>query len=206
MTLTGQGLAHAWSPEEYDPIATAIAEAGAAFLPVAAETAAKLAGDHYHRACFVGSTAMAGAAQEAALKLLELTAGEIKTMSQATLALRHGPMAALDRDTLFVSFLSTQTKRQRYELDLLREIERKDLVKQSIAIAGSGVIELPSLEKTLVVGPSKTFEVPDLYRPVTDIVFGQLLGLFASLACGLTPDTPSPNGAITRVVQPIEIH
>lgn len=206
MTLTGQALAHAWSPEEYDPIAAAISEAGTAFLPIAAETAAKLAGEGFKRACFVGSTAMAGASKEAALKLLELTAGEVKTMSQATLALRHGPMAALDRDTLFVSFLSTQTKRQRYEIDLLREIERKELVKQSIAVAGSGTVALPSLEKTLVLGPAKSFEVPDLYRPVTDILFGQLLGLFSSVACGLTPDTPSPNGAITRVVQPIEIH
>lgn len=206
MTLTGQGLAHAWSADEYEPIVEAIAQAGSAFLPVAAETAAKLASDGYQRACFVGSTAMAGAAKEAALKLLELTAGQLKTMSQATLALRHGPMAALDQDTLFIGFLSTQTKRQRYEIDLFREIERKDLVKQSVAVAGSGVVSLPSLEKTLVIGPQKEFVVPDLYRPVTDIVFGQLLGLFASLACGLTPDTPSPNGAITRVVQPIEIH
>jgi tagatose-6-phosphate ketose/aldose isomerase len=33
-----------------------------------------------------------------------------------------------------------------------------------------------------------------------------LLGLFASLRCGLKPDQPSPNGAITRVVSPIQTY
>ena len=47
---------------------------------------------------------------------------------------------------------------------------------------------------------------PDNYRPVIDVILGQLLGLFASLRCGLKPDQPSPNGAITRVVQPIKLY
>jgi len=38
------------------------------------------------------------------------------------------------------------------------------------------------------------------------VILGQLLGLFASLRCGLKPDQPSPNGAITRVVQPIKLY
>jgi tagatose-6-phosphate ketose/aldose isomerase len=41
---------------------------------------------------------------------------------------------------------------------------------------------------------------------VLDIMFGQLLGLFASSACGLKPDQPSPSGAITRVVSPIRLY
>jgi tagatose-6-phosphate ketose/aldose isomerase len=37
-------------------------------------------------------------------------------------------------------------------------------------------------------------------------MFGQLIGLFASIACGLKPDQPSPEGTITRVVQPIRLY
>ena len=48
--------------------------------------------------------------------------------------------------------------------------------------------------------------IPDLYRPVLDVIFGQLLGLFASIHAGLKPDAPSPNGVINRVVQNIDIH
>lgn len=206
MVLAGQALAHAWSPDEYEVILKSIVEAGSAFLPLAAETASQLATRSYSRACFVGSGALAGVALEAALKLLELTAGRVKTMTQETLALRHGPMAALDHDTLFVSFLSTQDTRQKYELDLLREIEQKQLARTTLAVAGCGLQALPHLENTRLIAPAQHWMIPDLYRPVVDILFGQLLGLFASLHCGLTPDSPSPNGAISRVVQPIGIY
>ena len=206
MVIAGQALAHVWSLDEYDPILNAMSEAADAFLPIAAELAEELAARGYQRACFVGSGPLAGTALESALKLLELTAGGTKTMSQATLALRHGPMAALDKGTLFVSFLSTQSSRQRYEIDLLREIERKQLVGASFAVIGCGTSPLPQLEGTQMVAPRQHWLVPDLYRPAVDVSFGQLLGLFFSLGSGLRPDSPSPNGAISRVVQPIEIY
>jgi tagatose-6-phosphate ketose/aldose isomerase len=38
------------------------------------------------------------------------------------------------------------------------------------------------------------------------VIFGQLLGLFASIHYGLKPDIPSPNGAISRVVQNVDIY
>ncbi len=206
MVIAGQALAHAWSAEEYEPVLDAICEAGRAFLSIAAENAAELAAKDYSRACFIGSGLLAGTAQEAALKLLELTAGKIKTMSQATLALRHGPMAALDDETLLVSFLSTQSIRRHYEIDLLREIERKQLAGASLSVIGCGSAPLAQLKSTRLVAPGRQFAIPDIYRPAIDILFGQLLGLFSSLRCGLAPDAPSPNGAISRVVQPIEIY
>jgi tagatose-6-phosphate ketose/aldose isomerase len=206
MVIAGQALAHAWSSELYKPIIEAISEAGEAFLPIAAEQAQQLAAKTYTRACFIGSGTLAGTALESALKLLELTAGRTKTMSQATLALRHGPMAALDKETLFVSFLSTTNARQQYEIDLLREIEGKRLVGNSLAVIGCGTASLPQFETTKVLAPRQAWLIPDLYRPAVDTVFGQLLGLFFSLHYGLTPDSPSPNGAISRVVQPIGIY
>jgi tagatose-6-phosphate ketose/aldose isomerase len=48
--------------------------------------------------------------------------------------------------------------------------------------------------------------VADDYRPAVDVIVGQLLGLFFSLRCNLRPDCPSPNGAISRVVQNVSIH
>jgi tagatose-6-phosphate ketose/aldose isomerase len=38
------------------------------------------------------------------------------------------------------------------------------------------------------------------------VIFGQVLGLFFSLRWNLRPDCPSPNGAISRVVQNVSIH
>jgi tagatose-6-phosphate ketose/aldose isomerase len=205
MVLTGQTLAYAWSPDEYKGILDSLVDAAESFLPRAATLASALASGGYSSACFVGSGALAGVATESALKLLELSAGKIKTMSQPTLALRHGPMAALDRDTLFVSFISSQPQRRNYELDLLREIGSKDLVRSRVAVASTESAELYA-EAEYVLCPETPGVVPDSCRPVLDVIFGQLLGLFDSIQMGLKPDAPSPNGAISRVVGNIGIH
>jgi hypothetical protein len=60
------------------------------------------------------------------------------TMSESVLGLRHGPMAALDPDTLFVCFLSGDPKVQKYELDLLEEIGNKRLARSRVVVAGTG--------------------------------------------------------------------
>jgi tagatose-6-phosphate ketose/aldose isomerase len=204
MVLAGQILAHAWSIEEYETILHTLVKAAEEFLPRAATLASELTRKGYERACIVGSGVLAGAAMECALKLLELTAGKVQTMTQPTLALRHGPMAALDQETLFVSLVSSQTQRRLYEIDLLREIGSKELVRTRVAVStkANGL----RAEADYVLTPERAYTIPDLYRPVLDVIFGQLLGLFASIHAGLQPDNPSPNGAIGRVVQNVGIY
>jgi tagatose-6-phosphate ketose/aldose isomerase len=170
-----------------------------------ANTAAKLANGDFAKACFIGSGALKAVAKESALKVLELTAGQIQTMSESALGLRHGPMAALDEQTLLVAFLSGDEKILRYELDLLEEIGKKDLVKTRVAVATRKNSRLDALARRALLH-SPSISIPDDYRPPLDVIFGQLLGLFFSLRCGLQPDRPSPNGAITRVVQNVLIH
>ncbi len=207
MLLAGQMLAHTGSFGEYEPILRALAGAAESFLPKAAALASQLASAAFKRACFVGSGLLAGAALECALKLLELTAGKVQTMTQPTLALRHGPMAALNRDTLFISLISSQEQRRRYELDLLREVGSKQLVGRRIAVATDPDSLEDFAEFVLTPGTGGTKDtIPDLYRPILDVIFGQLLGLFASIQVGLKPDNPSPSGAISRVVQTIDIY
>jgi len=204
MVLAGQMLAHTGSFGDYEAILRALAGAAEAFLPKAAALASELTRAGFKRTCFVGSGLLAGAALESALKVLELTAGKVQTMTQPTLALRHGPMAALDRDTLFVSLISSQTQRRRYELDLLREVGNKKLAGTRVAVA----TDPASLrgDADFVLTPGTKEPIPDLYRPVLDVIFGQLLGLFASIQFGMKPDDPSPGGAISRVVQNFDIY
>ncbi len=205
MVLTGQFLANIWSTEEYVPICHHLAQAARSFLLRAATLVSQLVEDDYQRACFVGSGVLAGAAMESALKLLELSAGNVQTMWQPTLALRHGPMAALNSKTLFISFLSSEHRCRRYELDLLEEIGGKHLVQSRVAIAAAPDASLLQAAE-YVLTPEEDFGIPDLYRPVLDVIFGQVLGLFFSLHYGLKPDSPSPNGAISRVVENVGIY
>jgi tagatose-6-phosphate ketose/aldose isomerase len=57
-----------------------------------------------------------------------------------------------------------------------------------------------------VITPGTNFQVADDYRAPVDVIFAQMLGLFFSLHRGLKPDCPSPNGAISRVVEAVSIY
>ena len=84
--------------------------------------------------CFIGGGALASVAKESALKVLEMTAGQVQAMSETVLGLRHGPMAALDTQTLFVCFVSGDERRAKYASDLLREIGEKGIVGERVAV------------------------------------------------------------------------
>jgi len=205
MLIFGQCLAHAGNLGPYEEILGQLVLAGQSFLPLAAECAAELAPLSFTRACMVGSGPLRAVARESALKLLELTAGKTSTMSESALGLRHGPMAVLDKDTLFVCFLSGSKRVQKFEMDLLEEIGNKRLVRGRIVVAGHSLARANSLAERCLA-PSTPLIVADDYRPPVDVMFGQLLGLFFSLRWNLRPDSPSPSGAISRVVQNVNIH
>jgi tagatose-6-phosphate ketose/aldose isomerase len=204
MVIAGHCLAHVSSPDDYEDTFSMLQQAGERFLECAQEVATAIAQVDFSKACFVGSGVLRAVARESALKLLELTAGKIQTMSESTLGLRHGPMSALDGDTVFVSFLSRDLRRQNYELDLLREVNRKQLGKQIVVVAPyetDGLSRLADYVLSLHVR-----ELRDEYRAPVDVILAQLLGLFCSLRLGLQPDCPSPNGVISRVVSNVKIY
>ena len=51
--------------------------------------------------------------------MLEMNAGEVWTLAESYLGLRHGPMSAIRPDTLVVAFLSSDPLVRAYERDLL---------------------------------------------------------------------------------------
>jgi tagatose-6-phosphate ketose/aldose isomerase len=205
MVVFGQCLANIESPGPFQSVLDQLVESGERFLEVAAERAAELAAGPFNKACFVGSGPLKAVAKESALKLLELSSGKTRTMSESALGLRHGPMAALDEETLFVSFLSGEQTVQNYEIMLLEEIGKKRLVKKRLVVCQNPGPALRTRAEQVL--PLKTSEpLLDDYRPPLDVIFGQLLGLFFSMRWNLKPDLPSPSGAISRVVQNVLIH
>jgi tagatose-6-phosphate ketose/aldose isomerase len=204
MVVFGQCLAHVETPDAYENILRQLVEAGTRFRDLAATCAARLASEDFTKICFIGSGPLRAVATESALKVLELTAGQVQTMSESALGLRHGPMAALDEQTLLVAFLSGDQKILRYEMDLLEEIGNKHLVKTRAVVSAAPNARLDDYAEHVLAHTSLTTE--DDYRPPLDAMFGQLLGLFFSLRHGLKPDCPSPSGAISRVVQNVAIH
>jgi len=201
MVIFAQALAHI-SDDAYPAIFEALCSAGESLLSNTAAAAQTLASRRRSAVCFVGSGALTGTSRESALKTLELTAGRVRTMFESTLGLRHGPMSALNRDTICVLHISSDPRRAKFDEDLLREIHDRQLVGDLVSLGpvnGAGPLAEFSLGKELG-------SIPDLYRPAVDVIFGQLLALFSSVELGLEPDSPSPNGAISRVVRSFPIH
>jgi tagatose-6-phosphate ketose/aldose isomerase len=199
MIVMGHCLAHAWSIEGYRELLPRLVAAGEAMLQRGAAEAERLATQGFTKVCLVGAGGLASAAKESALKILEMTAGRVQTRSETVLGLRHGPMAALDRETLFVCFASGDPGKVKYAADLLGEIVEKGITGGVVAVGRRSVES--ALGRCCEVYLAVDEEIVDEYRPVVDVIFGQLLGLYCSLAHGLKPDSPSPSGVISRVVE-----
>ena len=204
MVVFGQCLAHAWTTGSYDVTINALVRAGEQFLPMAAACARELSTGDYKRLCVLGSGALTGVARESALKVLEMTAGGIKVMVESVLGLRHGPMAALDKQTLLICFVSSDPIRQKYEIDLLREVGTKDIVAKRVVVGPASATQLADCSE-IFLGIDDN-GVSDLHRPPLDVMLGQVMGLYFSLAHGLRPDAPSPHGVISRVVGEFKIY
>jgi tagatose-6-phosphate ketose/aldose isomerase len=209
MVIAGQALGYLNDLDSYGAMVEQLARAAELLLPRAADAAAKLAKSGFRRVCFLGSGALAAAAAESALKVQEMTAGRIFTMSQSFLGLRHGPLSFIDRETLVVAYLASDEQIQPYETDLLRELQQKEL-GATIAVTGFSITHEARAAAQVTLDLDGEGDdgkpVPDALRPPLDVIFGQLLGLFCSMEAGLKPDTPSPTGAISRVVSHVKIH
>jgi tagatose-6-phosphate ketose/aldose isomerase len=204
MVVAGQCLAHVRDLGAYGPTVEALAAAARRFLPDAADAAERIAARRFKKVCFLGTGALRAVAVESGLKVVELTAGRVLTWSESYLGVRHGPLSAVDEETLVVGFLSGDERRRSYELDLLREVTGKGLAGRLLSIWPGESAEGGGFGEALSLGLGARVE--DLYRPPLDVLFGQLFGLFCSLGQGLTPDTPSPKGAISRVVSQVQIY
>jgi len=164
----------------------------------------EIAQKDFKRAIFLGSGALFGTATESALKLQELTDGKIICKSDTYLGLRHGPKAVIDEETLVVYFLSNDDYVKRYELDLVNAMKDGNNAMYCLAVSESD--ETIANTNGQVSFGIKGNKIAEDFLPVCSVVVGQLLGFYKSLHLGLMPDSPSVNGAISRVVQGVHIY
>jgi tagatose-6-phosphate ketose/aldose isomerase len=170
-----------------------------------AQPLAAAARDDYGFALYLASGCRFGAAREASLKMMEMSAGRTRTMVETYLGLRHGPMAAIHDDTLIVCFLSGDVLARAYEIDLIHELNRKSLGRRKVIVGEEIPDELLRDGDVAVECPGMK-EAGDDNVAVIDVLAGQLLALYHCLAIGLRPDSPSPEGVISRVVGDFQIH
>jgi tagatose-6-phosphate ketose/aldose isomerase len=179
----------------------ALSEHTEALLPGLVQATLGAARQVVDRVVVLSSSPLAGWRQEAALKILEMTAGRYPVMAESYLGLRHGPMVFVTPSTLVLCLLSSDPLRRAYELDLVGELREKRIgYLAGIAETGDGERHFDA------VIPAVAPHLDDALRTPFEIVGAQLLGYNVSLLAGLDPDNPSPDGIINRVVQGVRIH
>ncbi len=140
------------------------------------------------RAVFLGSGPLAFAAREAALKVMELAAGQIPALWDSTLGFRHGPKSFTTPETDLWLFRSADPHTRAYDDDLLAELHS----------------QFPQSEITAPVIPQPH---GDLWSAPLYVALAQILAVTWSEALGLRVDDPfAGQGTLTRVVSGVKLH
>lgn len=202
MLLTGWLVTSGADDTTVRELCARVADAGAALLAERTADIKALAFTAPGRIVYLGSGTLAGASNEAGLKILELTAGKVVPWSDSSLGFRHGPKSVLDPTTFAVVLVSGDPYTRRYDLDMARELsaavpEGRLLVLSADPVDVDGALcwTLPGL-----AGAS------DVATALVGVVVAQVIALFSSIGVGCTPDNPFPGGSVNRVVKGVTIH
>jgi tagatose-6-phosphate ketose/aldose isomerase len=192
--------------DEFAASVDRVSHAGEEILESCPDRLADLVPAGIERIVFLGSGSRFGAAREGALKLLEMTAGRVATMAETYLGLRHGPMCFIDHRTLIVCFQSADPVIRRYEDDLISELHEKQL-GATMLFAG---VEDPVRRQCGPQDACIAYRLPDSATDddlvLLDAMLAQILGFHRCRLEGLSPDSPSVDGIISRVVREFQIH
>jgi tagatose-6-phosphate ketose/aldose isomerase len=166
--------------------------------------------DHLRRVVFLGNGDLFGAASESALKVQELTAGAIIAKSEDPLAFRHGPVSAVDANTLVTFFLSADPYTRRYELDVLNQYRSAFHAlgaRTAVLAADTSEFAVRDGMTALTYDQGGVHRIPRLHQVNLAVLFGQMLGLFASYRMGYDVDEPTSNsGLYARTVQGVQLY
>ena len=148
------------------------------------------------RIVFLGTGALMFAAREAALKVLELTAGATATLWDSFLGFRHGPKSFVDDTTRIIAFTASDGHARHYETDLLAELSL-----QFPAVAVTTIGATPDADFPLPPG------LPDAWNAPLQVMAAQVLAVRLSQALGLNVDDPfAGRGTLTRVVSGVKLY
>lgn len=155
----------------------------------------------FNRIAYLGSGTLGGLTQEAALKILELTAGKVATIFDTSMGFRHGPKSFLDDKTIVFDFFSNEQYTRQYDVDILEEIKGDEIVPVVVAVCMSQDNNFSGTQFNF-----ETSNLPDGYLALADVMVAQTVSLLTSIKVGNTPDTPSATGTVNRVVKGVTIH
>ena len=165
---------------------------------------AEISRKDFDRAVFLGSGPFLGCARESHLKLQELTDGRIICKEDSFLGFRHGPKAVIDQSTLVSYLFSNDEYVSRYEKDLVLSMKKGRPPLLQIGLMERRIPGI-QLDHTFFLSDNGA-ALPESFLCVCSVLPAQILGFYKSLELGFQPDSPSQTGAITRVVEGVNIY
>lgn len=158
----------------------------------------------FERIVYLGSGLLGQLAHEAALKMLELSSGQIVAVHESSLGFRHGPKTILNEKSLVVLFMSQDPYTRKYDVDILRELSANGT--KVIVLTEKSDKKVDELAEWTIPVSTDMDISDDFNLALLYVTFAQTLALKKSIQLGITPDNPSPDGKVNRVVQGVSIH
>lgn len=205
MLLTGLLIMNIRNIENLSPLINKIRNLGHALLTKHLSCLKKVADMDFDRMVFLGSGPLMGVAHESHLKVQELSDGKVICKFDSFLGFRHGPKAVIDETTVVVYLFSNNAYARPYELDLAASVCQTGAGERTLAIE-NGYDEKGLRFDFVIHFPEKLDDIPEEFLAVFYVLPAQIIGFCKSLNLGLSPDSPSRRGAITRVVQGVNIY
>lgn len=205
MLLAGLLILNIRNIESMLPLVSKLQACGYFILDYCLDDLRKLAETDFKKVVFLGSGPIFGAAHESHLKVQELSDGNVVCIYDSFLGFRHGPRAVVKNDTVVVYLLSNNPHARRYELDLIRSINETSANVKSVAVGHEFDAKELSIDQSIEF-PNGIDDIPEEFLSVLYVLPAQIIGFFKSLSLGLSPDSPSNSGSITRVVQGVKIY
>lgn len=203
------GATHVKVPSITPQAVTMISNATGHLMATQYDAVAKLAQMPFDRCIWLGSAGFKALAEEASLKLLELTAGQVMSTHNSPLGFRHGPKSAVNQKTMTFFCLSHDTYAQQYDLDLIREMQGDNVAMQLVLIAPSHSVSSsfePHDATTHFSVDCQPIAMIDALNYLPYLVIAQIFAFEKALHLGISPDNPCPSGMVNRVVQGVTIH
>lgn len=158
----------------------------------------------FDRIIYLGDAELISISNESALKILELTAGDIVSTYNTTLGFRHGPKSIVNEDSLVVIYLHRNPYMRSYQKDIIVELASQ---RKGYKILVIDIIEDKKIsELSDYYFTFKFDEVLDDLKGMAYVISAQLISLYKALSIGKTPDNPWPSGVVNRVVQGVNIY
>jgi tagatose-6-phosphate ketose/aldose isomerase len=205
MLLAGLLILNIRDLEQLASVVTKISDFGTSVFTEHLPSLKKAADMNFDRMVFLGSGPLFGLAHESHLKVQELSDGKIICKFDSFLGFRHGPKAVVNNSTVVVYLLSNNAYARPYELDLVKSVYETAAGEKTIAI-GNGYDETKFRFDIAIRFPDHINDIPEEFLAVFYILPAQIIGFYKSLNLGLSPDSPSKRGSISRVVQGVKIY